>query len=267
MSLPSLAWRQVRRSPATACYLAVVWVVGLATGSITQGPPRWLSGRVGAPALARARLLVDSAERRPVGIWPRRLSGHDRARRADPRPGRAPTGRSSYLRHDAGQPGDRPTACRRADRAGRADSRALAALDGRRDGGRRPPRLARRRLRVELHAYPAVAPAAAAADNHRGDDRRDVPRAPGAGRAGMRRGRWLCQRDADVRPGVALGGSAQIQPRGPGAGRPVGGGAGDRRRAGRARRQCGRADVTLLPVRRPGADAGQSGRSSAGIRA
>jgi phosphatidylglycerol lysyltransferase len=30
------------------CYLAAVWVVGLATGSIEHGPPRWLSGYVGA---------------------------------------------------------------------------------------------------------------------------------------------------------------------------------------------------------------------------
>jgi hypothetical protein len=52
--LPGLAWRQVRRSPATACYLALVWLVGLATGSIAHGPPRWLSGLVeaGPPSLA-----------------------------------------------------------------------------------------------------------------------------------------------------------------------------------------------------------------------
>ena len=45
--VPGLAWRQVWRSPATACCLTVVWVVGLATGSIAHGPPGWLSGRVG----------------------------------------------------------------------------------------------------------------------------------------------------------------------------------------------------------------------------
>jgi phosphatidylglycerol lysyltransferase len=46
--LPGLAWQQCRRTPGTMCYLAAVWVAGLATGSITHGPPRWLSGYVGA---------------------------------------------------------------------------------------------------------------------------------------------------------------------------------------------------------------------------
>jgi len=44
------AWQQVRRAPATICYLAAVWVAGLVTGSIAHGPPRWLSGHVGAGA-------------------------------------------------------------------------------------------------------------------------------------------------------------------------------------------------------------------------
>jgi phosphatidylglycerol lysyltransferase len=30
------------------CYLAAVWVAGLVTGSIAHGPPRWLSGHIGA---------------------------------------------------------------------------------------------------------------------------------------------------------------------------------------------------------------------------
>jgi lysylphosphatidylglycerol synthetase-like protein (DUF2156 family) len=47
-SLPGLAWQQFRRAPATMCYLAAVWVAGLVTGSIAHGPPRWLSGHVGA---------------------------------------------------------------------------------------------------------------------------------------------------------------------------------------------------------------------------
>src|SRR5215472_14696388 len=47
-SLPGLAWRQVRRAPATMCCLAAVWIAGLVTGSIAHGPPRWLSGHVGA---------------------------------------------------------------------------------------------------------------------------------------------------------------------------------------------------------------------------
>ena len=46
--VPGLARRQFRRAPVTACFLAAVWVAGLVTGSIVHGPPRWLSGRVGA---------------------------------------------------------------------------------------------------------------------------------------------------------------------------------------------------------------------------
>lgn len=48
-----VAWERFRRAPATLCYLAVVWVTGLATGSIGHGPPRWLSGYVsfGLPSL------------------------------------------------------------------------------------------------------------------------------------------------------------------------------------------------------------------------
>jgi len=53
---PSLAWQQVRRAPATICYLAVVWVAGLVTGSIADGPPRWLSQHVdaGIPSLGHS---------------------------------------------------------------------------------------------------------------------------------------------------------------------------------------------------------------------
>lgn len=47
LSLASLGWQQVRRAPATICYLASVWVAGLVTGSIADGPPRWVSGHVG----------------------------------------------------------------------------------------------------------------------------------------------------------------------------------------------------------------------------
>jgi lysylphosphatidylglycerol synthetase-like protein (DUF2156 family) len=46
--LPGLAWRQFRRVKATICFLAAVWGAGLVTGSIAHGPPRWLSGHVGA---------------------------------------------------------------------------------------------------------------------------------------------------------------------------------------------------------------------------
>src|SRR5215831_4118094 len=48
LPLSGLAWQQVRRAPATICYLAAVWVAGLVTGSIAHGPPRGLSGHVGA---------------------------------------------------------------------------------------------------------------------------------------------------------------------------------------------------------------------------
>jgi phosphatidylglycerol lysyltransferase len=48
-SLPGLAWRQFRRVPATACFLAAVWGAGLVTGNIAHGP-RWLSGHAGAGA-------------------------------------------------------------------------------------------------------------------------------------------------------------------------------------------------------------------------
>jgi phosphatidylglycerol lysyltransferase len=48
LSLSGLAWQQVQHAPVTMCYLAAVWVAGLVTGSIAHGPPRWLSGHVGA---------------------------------------------------------------------------------------------------------------------------------------------------------------------------------------------------------------------------
>ncbi|HEX6522796.1 MAG TPA: DUF2156 domain-containing protein [Streptosporangiaceae bacterium] len=46
--MTGLAWQQFRRNPATICCIAAIWVIGLATGSIAHGPPRWLSGHVGA---------------------------------------------------------------------------------------------------------------------------------------------------------------------------------------------------------------------------
>ena len=48
LSRSGLAWQQVRRAPATICWLAAVWVAGLVTGSLAHGPPRGLSGHVGA---------------------------------------------------------------------------------------------------------------------------------------------------------------------------------------------------------------------------
>src|SRR5215472_6194088 len=67
VSPSGLAWRQVRRAPATICYLAVVWVAGLVTGSIAQGPPRWLSGHVGAglPSLGHGSWWTPLS----AGLW------------------------------------------------------------------------------------------------------------------------------------------------------------------------------------------------------
>jgi lysylphosphatidylglycerol synthetase-like protein (DUF2156 family) len=48
LSVSGLAWHQFRRAPATICFLAAVWIAGLLSGSITHGPPPWLSGHVGA---------------------------------------------------------------------------------------------------------------------------------------------------------------------------------------------------------------------------
>jgi lysylphosphatidylglycerol synthetase-like protein (DUF2156 family) len=72
--LPGLAWRQVRRSPATASCLAVVWVVGLATGSIAHGPPGWLSSQVGAgpPSLGHGYWWTPLS----AGLWASGLSGY-----------------------------------------------------------------------------------------------------------------------------------------------------------------------------------------------
>jgi phosphatidylglycerol lysyltransferase len=47
LPLSGLVWQQLRHAPAAMCYLAAVWVVGVLTGSIAHGPPRWLSGHVG----------------------------------------------------------------------------------------------------------------------------------------------------------------------------------------------------------------------------
>ena len=71
LSRSGLAWQQVRRAPATMCYLAAVWVAGLVTGSIAHGPPRWLSGHVGAglPSLGHG-YWWDSAQRGAVGVRP-----------------------------------------------------------------------------------------------------------------------------------------------------------------------------------------------------
>ena len=208
--------------------------------------------RRGRLAVTRARLLVDSAQRGAVGVRPGQLPGRYRTGAVDPRPSRAPDGCQPHVHHAAGQPGRGPPAGRRADRAGRAGTRAVAQRPDWRDGRRRSPGRARRRFRAELHAHPAVAPAAAVAADRRRHDQRAVHRASGAGRAGMRRGGWSGHYGADVRPRPAMGGTARVPARGTGAGRHAGGGAGTRRHAGRAGRQRGRPDVAvLLPARHP----------------
>src|SRR6516165_8001616 len=67
-------WQQVRRAPATMCYLAAVWVAGLVTGSIAHGPPRWLSGHVGAgvPSLGHGDWWTPLS----AGVWASGLGGY-----------------------------------------------------------------------------------------------------------------------------------------------------------------------------------------------
>jgi lysylphosphatidylglycerol synthetase-like protein (DUF2156 family) len=62
------------RAPATICYLAAVWAVGLATGSIVHGPPGWLSGHVGAgvPSLGHGYWWTPLS----AGLWASGLGGY-----------------------------------------------------------------------------------------------------------------------------------------------------------------------------------------------
>jgi phosphatidylglycerol lysyltransferase len=66
-SLSGLACELFKRSPATMCYLAAVWVTGLATGSIAHGPPGWLSGYVsaGLPSLGHGYWWTPIS----AGLW------------------------------------------------------------------------------------------------------------------------------------------------------------------------------------------------------
>jgi lysylphosphatidylglycerol synthetase-like protein (DUF2156 family) len=74
LSRPGLAWQQFRRAPATICYLAAVWVAALVTGSIADGPPRWLSGHVGAglPSLGHGYWWTPLS----AALWASGLSGY-----------------------------------------------------------------------------------------------------------------------------------------------------------------------------------------------
>src|SRR5277367_3847599 len=74
LSLSGLACELFKRSPATMCYLAAVWVAGLATGSIAHGPPGWLSGYVGAglPSLGHGYWWTPLS----AGLWAPGLGGY-----------------------------------------------------------------------------------------------------------------------------------------------------------------------------------------------
>ncbi len=73
-SLSGLAWQQCRRVPATVCFLAAVWVAGLATGSIAHGPTRWLSGHISAslPSLGHGYWWTPLT----AGLWASGLSSY-----------------------------------------------------------------------------------------------------------------------------------------------------------------------------------------------
>ncbi len=74
LALPGLAWGLFRRAPATVCFLAAVWGAGLATGSITHGPPRRLSGyvAVGLPSLGHGYWWTPLS----AGLWASSLGGY-----------------------------------------------------------------------------------------------------------------------------------------------------------------------------------------------
>ena len=74
LPLSVLAWRQVRRAPATICWLAAVWAAGLVTGSLAHGPPRGLAGRVGAglPSLGHGDWWTPLS----AGLWAPGLGGY-----------------------------------------------------------------------------------------------------------------------------------------------------------------------------------------------
>jgi phosphatidylglycerol lysyltransferase len=74
LSLSRLAFGLCKRSPATMCYLAAIWVAGLATGSIAHGPPRWLSAYVsaGLPSLGHGYWWTPLS----AGLWAPDLGGY-----------------------------------------------------------------------------------------------------------------------------------------------------------------------------------------------
>ena len=74
LSLSGLAWQQFQRAPVTICCLAAVWAIGLATGSIAHGPPRWLAGHVGAglPSLGHGYWWTPLS----AGLWASGLTSY-----------------------------------------------------------------------------------------------------------------------------------------------------------------------------------------------
>jgi phosphatidylglycerol lysyltransferase len=74
LSLFGLAWQQLRRAPATICYLTAVWLAGVATGSVAHGPSGWLSGHVGAgvPSLGHGYWWTPLS----AGLWASGLGGY-----------------------------------------------------------------------------------------------------------------------------------------------------------------------------------------------
>jgi phosphatidylglycerol lysyltransferase len=74
LSLPGQAGQRFRRAPATICFLAALWVTGLATGSIAHGPSGWLSSHVGAgvPSLGHGYWWTLLS----AGLWASGLGGY-----------------------------------------------------------------------------------------------------------------------------------------------------------------------------------------------
>jgi phosphatidylglycerol lysyltransferase len=67
LPLRRLAFGLFDRAPVTMCYLAAVWIAGLAGGTIAHGPSRWLVGHVGVglPSLGRGYWWTPLS----AGLW------------------------------------------------------------------------------------------------------------------------------------------------------------------------------------------------------
>ena len=254
LSLPGLAWQQIRRAPATICCLAAVWIAGLATGSIAHGPSRWLSGHVGVglPSLGHGYWWTPLS----AGLWASGLGSYLAVTAAgllilapaEHRMGAARTFTTLLASQAAGL----LLAAGLIKLAGLVREPWLSALAGETAVGALPGVLGvgfalsctltllwRRRLRLLLTVAVAVS---ALYIGHLEQVAQACGAAVGFAVVALTRDRAL-----------ATGRPAQVPARGTGAGRHAGGGAGTRRHAGRAGRQRGRPDVAVLrPVRHPG---------------